>query len=154
MQDNTEKTTDSEKSIRHNAFDWTPSPWAELRKLRHGGDRTLARVVEDEVLTAAPATYPALEKKLLAVLAEKGATDVAKDFICRLLKVAGSEHCADALAPLLADENLSHSARFALEAIAGKKVDAALAAALPKLSGNARLGLLGTIAARKHAAAK
>jgi hypothetical protein len=130
--------------------DISPDPWAEVRKLRHGEDRSFAHVIENNVLTAAPEAFPALEKKLLAVLADKHSTAFAKEFACRMLALVGSEACVGAVAPLLADEQLTHFARIALAPIPGKKVDAALSAALPKLSGVEKEGLLGTIAARKN----
>jgi hypothetical protein len=130
--------------------DISPDPWAEVRKLRHGEDRSFAHVIENNILTAAPEVFPALEKKLLAVLADKRSTVLAKEFVCRMLALVGSEACVDAVAPLLADEQLSHFARIALAPIPGKKADTALRAALPKLSGAEKEGLLGTIAARKN----
>ena len=125
-----------------------PSPWEEIKKMQYGGDRTFAHIIENWVLTAQVSERARLEKKLLGVLASPKLGLATKDFLCRMLAFAGSEACASALAPLLWDEKTSHFARMALEGIPGKKVDDVLAHALPKLKGDCKKGLFGTLAVR------
>jgi hypothetical protein len=129
-------------------FTWAPSPFDEIKKLEYGTDSSFAFVVQKQVLSALPAEFPALERRLLDVFKDKKATTGARHFVCRMLAFIGSEACLGTIAPLLTDARMSHFARMALEPIAGKKVDDALRAALPKLSGDAKAGLIGTIGVR------
>ncbi|MDR2429833.1 MAG: hypothetical protein LBD14_02865 [Puniceicoccales bacterium] len=147
--DATSETPGSGALDRDAFFNQAPSPWQEIRQLEYGGDHTFATLIQNAVLTAPPPQHAALEKRLLAVLADRRTTMAAQDFICRMLAIIGSESCVDALMPLLVDEKMSHYARLALERIPGKKVDAALWSAVPRLTGAALEGLLGTIAVRK-----
>jgi HEAT repeat protein len=59
-----------------------------------------------------------------------------------------------ALAPLLRDAKATDAARFALEPVPGPAADAAFRDALPALKGNAKAGLIGSIAVRGDAAAR
>ncbi|MDR1496793.1 MAG: hypothetical protein LBS59_00030 [Puniceicoccales bacterium] len=129
--------------------DVTPNPWIEVLKLRHGEDRSFAHVIESKVLTAVPAEFPELEKRLIAILKNKNASLLAKEFACRMLALIGSEACVPVVAPLLSNKQLAHFARMALAPISGKKVDTALREALPKISGPEKQGLLATIASRE-----
>ncbi|MGA2173241.1 MAG: HEAT repeat domain-containing protein [Sedimentisphaerales bacterium] len=79
---------------------------------------------------------------------KSNATYAAKDFVCRELSVSGSEASVPALAQMLADEKLSDMARFALERIPGEAVNEALRKALPKASGNAKVGIIDTLGVR------
>ncbi|MDR2513145.1 MAG: hypothetical protein LBD01_05070 [Puniceicoccales bacterium] len=144
----TDPTDTEEEASDANFAEWAPSPWEEVKKMQYGGDRTFAHVVENWVLTSKLSERPGLEKKLLVTLASPKASLAAKDFLCRMLALIGSEFCAKALAPLLLEKETSHLARMALEGIPGKEVDDMLANALPKLDGNEKKGLLGTLAVR------
>jgi len=88
-----------------------------------------------------------IEKRLDAFL-KTGATYAAKDFVCRKLSVIGTEASVPVLAPMLTNEQYSDMARYALERIPGTAVDEALREALPKASGNAKIGIINTIGAR------
>ncbi|MCP4616598.1 MAG: hypothetical protein GY844_09175, partial [Bradyrhizobium sp.] len=57
------------------------------------------------------------------------------------------------LAALLSDEKLSHMARYALEGIRDPSVDDALRDALGKVQGRPRLGVIGSLGARRDAKA-
>ncbi len=137
------KNADADK--RMDEFKKSPDPWAEVAKMEFGGDRTFASGLQTLIFDADPSQYPALEKKVLVLL---DGTDAARDFACRMLSVIGSAAAVPALAPLLETAKTSDVARYALENIPGAEVDAALKATLSKLSGPARDGLAGTIAAR------
>lgn len=140
------KNAESDK--RMDAFKASPDPWTEAAKMPYGGDRTHASGLQTLIYDADPSQYPALEKKLIATLTGADSTDCGREFACRMLRLIGSAAAVPELAKLLAVEKTSDMARYALESIPGAEVDAALKAALEKLTGRTREGLAGTIAAR------
>ena len=129
-------------------FKKAPDQWKEVAKLVHGGDRTAASSLHTLIMDADTAQYPALEKKLLEVLADKNTTELGADFACRMLRLVGTAASVPALSKLLADEKTADSARYALQLIPGAEADAALRAALGTLKGKAKAGLIGSISAR------
>lgn len=131
-------------------FKESPDRWKVVVTMEWGGDRSLAAELTTVIRDADVSQWPGLEKKLLEVLANKDCTEVATGWVCRMLRLIGSEACVDALKPMLADAKKADWARYALEVIPGAKVDAALKEALGKLDGDAKTGLEGTIAARKQ----
>ena len=74
------------------------------------------------------------------------------DACCTLAPIATRE-CVPVLAGMLADEKLSHMARYALETIPDPAVDAALRDALGKLKGRPLVGVIGSIGVRRDAKA-
>ena len=68
---------------------------------------------------------------------------------CRLLARVGTRECVPVLAGMLGDENLSHMARYALEAIPDALVDKSLRHALGKLQGRPLVGVIGSIGVRR-----
>lgn len=131
-------------------FKEAPDRWKVVVTMEWGGDRSLASELETVIKDADSAQWPSLEKKLLGVLGNKDCTEVSAGWVCRMLRLIGSEACVEALKPMLTDPKRSDWARYALETIPGEKVDAALAGALGKLEGDAKTGLEGTIEARKQ----
>ena len=131
-------------------FKASPDRWKVSTVMEWGGDRAMASELSVVIMDADPSQWPAMEKKLVAVLNDKTCTDAARDWVCRMLRLVGSPACVPALKPMLADPKQADRARYALEMIPGKEVDAALQEALGKLSGDARKGLEGTIEARKQ----
>jgi len=97
------------------------------------------------------AARKALETRLIAVL-KSDAPRAAKDFVCRELKVIGTAECVPALAALLADKDLSHMARFVLQAMCAPEAAAAMREALPKLQGPQKVGTIGSLGVRRDAA--
>jgi HEAT repeat protein len=97
-------------------------------------------------------TLVAQEDRLLAVL-RADASPQEKSDACRELARIGSRQAVPALAPLLADETLSHMARFALEPIADPAVDEAFRDALGKVKGQLLVGIISSIGVRKDPAA-
>ena len=89
-----------------------------------------------------------LEARLIAIL-EGDATDLAKQYACRQLAMVGSDASVPVLAGLLPSPRLSHMARYALEAIPDPSVDDALREALDKVQGRQRLGVIGSLGARR-----
>ncbi len=144
----TEAAAEEALKKRNDWFTTTADPWAEIARLEFGGDRTYASTVNRIVLDAEPAQRPALEKELMTVLGRAELTEAGRLFVCRMLGLIGSAACVAAVAPLLNDERTADVARLALDEIEGTEVDAAYRAALGKLSGAARMGLIGSIARR------
>lgn len=101
--------------------------------------------------TVPPATKEQ-EAKLIAVL-KSDAPHKEKADACRQLAVIGTKDAVAPLAALLADEKLSHMARYALEPIPDPAVDDALRNALGKLKGRPLVGVIGSIGVRRDAKA-
>jgi hypothetical protein len=91
-----------------------------------------------------------LESRLAAVLATDCPRD-AKDYVCRKLMLVGSAASVAALSALLAQEENSHMARYALERIEAPEAGAALRAALGQLNGVLKIGVISSIGDRGDA---
>lgn len=106
--------------------------------------------------TCATAAYAAADKTAsstpdpLAILQSAGASQKDKADACRQLALTGGKEAVEPLARLLADPQLSHMARYALEPIPGNAVDKALVEALGKVDGNLLAGVIGSIGVRKN----
>ena len=90
----------------------------------------------------------AQEDKLITILKSDAPTKEKAD-ACRELVRVGTQQAVPVLAPLLADEKLSHWARYALEPIPDPAVDAALRDALGQLKGPLLVGIIGSLGVRK-----
>ena len=101
--------------------------------------------------TVPPAT-PEQVNALIDVLKSDAAQKEKAD-ACRQLAIVGTKEAVPALAALLADEKLSHMARYGLEPIPDPSVDAALRAALETLKGRQLAGVIGSIGVRRDAQA-
>ena len=88
------------------------------------------------------------ESDLIAVL-QSDAPKSEKAITCKKLAIYGTEQSVPALAPLLADKELSSWARIALEAIPGPAADAALRKALDNLEGRLLIGVINSISVRR-----
>lgn len=92
------------------------------------------------------------EQRLVAVLrSDKPAQE--KGAACSRLKRIGTARCVPALAGLLGDEALSHSARYALESIPAGEAGRALCDALPVTKGRLRAGIIDSLGDRREARA-
>lgn len=143
---------DAPKDPRMEEFKESPDPWEEIVKLNWGSDRTFASTLQTLLLDAQPSQYAGFEKKLLAGLGNPDCTDAARDWICRMLNLVGSAESVRGLQSMLEDEKQSDRARYALERIEDPAVDAAFRAALPKVKGSAKVGLIGALALRRDSA--
>jgi len=94
------------------------------------------------------AARKALEKKLVEALAG-GISRSAQDYVCRKLRVVGTARSVEALAALLAAEETSHIARYALERIPNEKAARAMRDALPKVSKKLKPGIIGSLGVRR-----
>ncbi len=92
------------------------------------------------------------ELKLIGVL-QSDAPPAEKAITCKRLAVYGTKDAVPALAPLLADKELSSWARIALEAIPGPEADAALREAMGKTQGRLLIGVINSIGVRRDAGA-
>jgi len=99
-----------------------------------------------------PATRKELESRLAAVL-NSNAPRAAKDFVCRKLALVGTSQSVPAFAGLLANEELSHMARYALERIPGPEAGKALRDAIPRTQGKSKIGVIYSVGLRRDSAA-
>jgi len=92
------------------------------------------------------------ERRLIGVL-QSTASPREKDAACLRLKRIGTEAAIPALASLLTDEQLSHSARYVLEAMQSRKSGVALMEALVTTTGPARDGIINSLGVRRESRA-
>jgi HEAT repeat protein len=76
----------------------------------------------------------------------------AKEFVCRKLRVIGTAASVPVLAELLAERDLSHMARYALERIPAPEAAQALRDALPKIDNALKVGVMGSLGTRRDVA--
>ena len=89
------------------------------------------------------------EQQLISVL-QCASSPAEKDAACARLKHIGTDRSIPALVALLTDEQLSHSARYALESMASSKAGLALSEALGKTSGLTEVGIINSLAFRNE----
>ena len=123
-------------------------PYADLPAYRWSQPRTAVLAIEAEIRAARPDQLPIIESKLLQTLQSPAATPDAKAWICRTLRVAGSDQSIPVLAPLLLNDELAADARFALRSLPGPKADEALRQALPNARGPLKSGIILVLGAR------
>ena len=87
------------------------------------------------------------EQQLIRVLQSNGSPQ-DKDAACARLKRVGTVRSVPALASLLSDEQLSHSARYALEPMPYPEAGRALIGALEKTSGPTKVGIIDSLGVR------
>lgn len=137
-----------ELKSRNDWFVMTPDPWSEIPLLEFAGDRTYASTVNDMIVKAEFDQQPVFEGKLLEALANPSVTEAGRLFICRMLALVGTAKSVPALVPLLQETATADVARIALDAIDDSSVIEAYRAALGKLKGAPKAGLIGSIAMR------
>lgn len=98
------------------------------------------------------AAEPPDEQQLLSVL-KSNATLQEKDAACGQLKRIGTARSVPVLAEFLADDELSHSARYALESMPAPEAGLALMEALDKTSGLTKAGIIHSLGQRREARA-
>jgi HEAT repeat protein len=124
-----------------------------LKTYDWGMDRKVLDPIDEAVVKTRndPAARKDLESRLLAVLQSNAPRD-AKDYVCRQLRTMGTAACVPALEQLLANAELSHMARYALERIPEPQAGQALERQLRKLSGNLKIGVICSLGTRGQAA--
>ena len=131
----------------------TDQAFEALKTYEWGVDpKTLAPITEAVVASHGDA---AARKDLETRLVEALSSEVpraAKDYVCRQLHSIGTAAAVPALAKLLADKELSHMGRYALERIPAPEAGAALREALGKVDGKLKIGVISSLATRREAA--
>ncbi|MEI7911430.1 MAG: hypothetical protein WCK77_17495 [Verrucomicrobiota bacterium] len=125
-----------------------------LKTYDWGMDPNSIKAVDDAIVATHTdaAARKELEARLIAALTTE-APRAAKDAVCRALKTIGTAAAVPALAALLADDKLSHMARYALERIPGPEAGRALRESLPKVAAKLKIGVLSSLGARGEATA-
>src|ERR1035437_4229392 len=98
---------------------------------------------------SAPGATTNEEQQLIGVL-QSNQSPREKDVACARLKRIGTAQSVPALAALLTDEQLSHSARYALESMSSAKAGQALADALEKTSATTQAGIIISLGYRRE----
>lgn len=123
---------------------------AILRVYDWGGDRGSLMAIDASIVAAYgnAEKLAEIEQALLEVM-QFNAPIPAKEYICRQLALIGTDRCVPVLAAMLPDAELSDRARLALEAIPTTLADEALRAALDKVEGDQRAGIVNSLDERK-----
>ncbi len=121
-----------------------------LKTYDWGADREVLKPIDQAIIATHDdaAARKALEKSLVDALTG-GISRSAQDYVCRKLRIVGTTRSVKALAALLAAEDTSHIARYALERIPGGKAAKAMRDALPKVSRKLKPGIVGSLGARR-----
>jgi type 1 glutamine amidotransferase/HEAT repeat protein len=104
-----------------------------------------------EKMTRKATQHPKDQRRLEELLVPMLTQDIsmaAKDFVCRQLRLIGSDASVPALLTLLPDPNTEYMARMVLESIPGKAVDQRLRAALPNMPAAVQVGIIATLGRR------
>jgi HEAT repeat protein len=118
------------------------------------GDDAAAFATLDAAVVAAhgdAALRSDLETRFAALLGP-ATSRAAKEYVCRKLSLIGTAESVPALAPLLADADNSHMARFALERIEAPAATDAIRGALAKVTGDLKIGMISSLASRRDTA--
>jgi hypothetical protein len=91
--------------------------------------------------------------QLVAMVKDPNSTVFQKAIACKKLAFVGGKDAVQPMAALLSHPQLSCYARFGLEPNPDSSVDDVFRAALPKLNGNLKIGVITSIGVRKDAKA-
>ncbi len=121
-----------------------------LKTYDWGADRNTLNPIDEAIIATHgdAAARKSLEKGLVNALAG-GISRSAQDYVCRKLRVVGTDQSIKALAALLPDEKTSHIARYALGRIPDEKATATMRDALPKVSSKLKPGIIGSLGVRR-----
>jgi HEAT repeat protein len=104
-------------------------------------------------LATAPAVAQSKSEQQLIEILTSGASLQEKDAACAELKRAGTVRSVPVLAALLANPDLSHSARYALESMPFPQAGLALVQALDKTQGLFKAGVIQSLGRRRESGA-
>ncbi|MHC4460522.1 MAG: family 16 glycoside hydrolase [Planctomycetota bacterium] len=124
----------------------------EIESYDFGKSRKALAAIEEQIRNTPKTGMSSIEIKLLAAL-NSPSSFAAKQFVCRVLRRIGSARSVPALAKWLHSRELSHMARFALQHMPALEAGDALRKALDSLSGNLKVGVVGSIGQRGDAKA-
>jgi HEAT repeat protein/type 1 glutamine amidotransferase len=116
-------------------------------------DRQALAALEEDIRTAGPTRLRQIEAALVKALTNAECTYAGKQWVCRTLRQMGTAQSVPALAALLADEKLSHMARFALQDMPAPEAGAALIAAMDQVEGDLMIGVVSSLGLRGEEAA-
>ena len=123
--------------------------WQDIAGYNYGDEPNPCEQAET-LLQETPVTqYRPIEDKLIAVVRSKTSTQDGKSVACRFLQQIGTERCIPAVSALLDDEILCHYARLVLERLESEPADRAMRDALPNAPDSTKIGLLGSLSARR-----
>lgn len=125
--------------------------FAALKTFDWGTDPNVIKPISEAIVSSHgnAAARKDLETRLIEIV--KGAGPQAgKDAACRALKIIGTGACVPALSALLADEKLSHMARFALEQNPSPEAGKALAEAIAKVPAKLKVGMACSLGVRQQ----
>ena len=122
--------------------------FSEIQKYDFGKSRKPLAEIEEQIRNTPPSAFGRVETQLLEALNSPETTFAGKQFVCRMLRRAGSAKSVPTLTKMLADKELSHMARFALQHMPASEAGDALREALGRLEGDLRVGVVGSIAQR------
>jgi len=124
------------------------APYEAIENYDFGMSRRALAAIEEEIRNVPPSSFPQIEARLLNVLQSPKIKVAGKQFVCRMLHRVGSAKSVPALSEMLADKELSHMARFALQYMPAPEAGAALRKVLTGLDGDLQIGVIGSIAQR------
>ena len=121
-----------------------------LQSYTWGDDRKLLDPIDEAIVATHgdAAARAKLEERLIAVLKSDAGRN-GKDFVCRKLKVMGTDASIPTLASMLGDKEHSHMARYALQTMESPAAGKALLDSLSELSGELKVGVIGSLGARQ-----
>jgi HEAT repeat protein len=121
-----------------------------LKTYDWGTDMAALAPIEDAVSASRSGDTAAqdIENRLIAALNENLSRD-ARDYVCRKLAIVGTAAAVPVLAVMLSDKDQSHMSRYALERMPTPQADKALRDALDKLNGSLKIGVIGSLGARR-----
>jgi len=119
--------------------------WEDLAKYEYGDESKAGEQVEKLLQETPVKEYGGVEKKLMAVVASKEATQAGKAIACRMLQQVGTQQCIPAVSGLLGDKVLSHYARLVLERLKCAPANKAMRDALDGAPDKVKVGLLGSL---------
>jgi HEAT repeat protein len=122
--------------------------WQDLAKYTAGNSKA-AQVAETLLQKTPVEQHGAIETALIALVANKDATQDGKAEACRMLQQIGTEKCIPAVAGLLQDAILSDYARLVLQRLASEQADEAMRSALGRAPDQAKIGILGSLGERQ-----
>lgn len=130
----------------------TNKAFETLKTYDWGDDPKTLQAIDEAIIASQgdAAARAALETKLADALAG-GLSRSAQDHVCRRLRTVGTARSVETLAAMLADDNTSHIARYALERIPDDEAATALRDALPKVSAKLKPGMIGSLGTRRDA---
>jgi len=120
----------------------------QMRNYDYGQSRQTLTQLDDFIIRNNQGDRLKVIEQRLAAFLQSEATPAGKQFVCRKLSLIGTEASVPTLAAMLAGQDTSDMARYALERIPGASVDEALRDALSKTTGQTRVGIINSLGVR------